>query len=255
MFGQQQKCRLPESALNPTGTKLPIPTIIHQTWKNEIVPWRWRHLVASVKRHHPGWEYRLWTDAMMEQHVRASQPELFPVYAALEKNVMRADVFRYVAMHDFGGLYCDLDYEFVRSYPYGDTQVVLAEEFAPGQHEQEPTIANYVFASVPGHALWRDMLLELIANPPRIESLDDVTAATGPGFLTRVFHANRERYEGVMVHEKPAFSPPRIRGRNERKVLLASGRTYGMHHAWGSWKERWSSHYLGKKMTRILQRQ
>ena len=232
-----------------------VPPIIHQTWKSENVPLRWRHLVESVKRHHPGWEYRLWTDAAMNEHVRANHPQLFPVYEAFPKNVMRADVFRYVVMHDLGGLYCDLDYEFLRPYPYGDTQLVLSEEFSssrPGAADGQ--IANYVFASAPGHPLWKDMLDDLIRNPPRISTIDDIIPATGPGFLTRIFLANRQKYEGVVVHEKPAFSPPRIRGRNERQILLDSGRTYGLHHAWGSWKERWSGHYLRKKAMRLLGR-
>lgn len=228
-----------------------IPPFIHQTWKTASVPLRWRHLVKSVKRNHPGWTYRLWTDEAMDAHVRATHPALFPVYRAFEKGVMRADVFRYVVMHDFGGLYCDLDYEFLRPYPYGDAQVVLGEERSRDHGDGHLQVANYVFASVPGHPLWKDMLDDLVANPPVVRTVDDIVAATGPGFLTRVFLANRARYEGVVLNAKPVFSPQRARGRSEAARLVEAG-AYGIHHAWGSWKERLSAYYLRKKAARLL---
>jgi mannosyltransferase OCH1-like enzyme len=238
------------AAINPPAM---IPPLIHQTWKTSSAPLRWRHLVASVKRNHPGWTYRLWTDEEMDAHVRASHPALHPVYAAFEKNVMRADVFRYVLMHDFGGLYCDLDYEFLRPYPYREAQVVLSEERSPGHGDGFLQVANYVFASVPGHLLWRNALDDLVRNPPAVQTVDDVVTATGPGFLTRIFLANREHYERVVLTPRPVFSPHRRRGRDEGAELMRSG-AFGVHHAWGSWKERLSAHYLRRKALRLLHR-
>jgi mannosyltransferase OCH1-like enzyme len=230
-----------------------IPPLIHQTWKNASVPLRWRHLVESVKRNHPGWTYRLWTDEEMDAHVQARHPALHPVYVAFEKNVMRADVFRYVLMYDFGGLYCDLDYEFLRPYPYGDAEVVLSEERSPGHGDGDLQIANYVFASAPGHPFWKDVLDDLVHNPPVVHTVDDIVAATGPGFLTRIFLANRDRYTGMVLTPRPIFSPRRLRGWNESAKLKKSG-AFGIHHAWGSWKERLSAYYLRNKAKRLLRR-
>lgn len=189
----------------------------------------------------------------MEEHVRVNHPELFPVYQNFEKNVMRADVFRYVVMHDLGGLYCDLDYEFLRPFPYGDSQVVLGEELTRENADDMRRIANYVFASVPGHPLWKDALDDLIRNPPSIKDLGDVTEATGPGFLSRIYAANADRYEGVTIMDKAVFSPQRSRGGDEGVRQIAAG-AYGIHHAWGSWKERMSAYYLRRKIGRLLRR-
>ena len=52
-------------------SRMQIPRIIHQLWKDENVPARWRDAAASVKRYHKGWDYRLWTDALVDEHVRA----------------------------------------------------------------------------------------------------------------------------------------------------------------------------------------
>jgi len=40
-----------------------IPRILHQTWKNEAVPAEFSNYVESWRRFHPGWDFKLWTDA------------------------------------------------------------------------------------------------------------------------------------------------------------------------------------------------
>jgi len=138
-----------------------IPRIVHQLWKTEHVPKRWRQAVESVRRYHKGWEYRLWTDALIDDYVRTKHARFYPVFAGMNRHIMRIDVFRYLLMHDVGGLYCDLDCEFVRPYDYGDAQLVLSLEYDVAYGDPENQVANYVFASAPGHALWRDVLDDL----------------------------------------------------------------------------------------------
>lgn len=225
-----------------------IPRIIHQLWKNEDIPRRWTNAHESVKKYHPGWEYRLWTDAMMDDYVQRGHAGFYPVFAGMNRNIMRADVFRYILMRDIGGLYCDLDYEFLRPFDYGDAQVVLSMEYEERYGDSADQVANFVFASVPGHALWTDVLDELRANPPEARTQSDVCVATGPALLSRVFFANRERYDGVRVTDSPVLSPRRVHGRYERKYYLNTGVTYGFHHGWGSWKDRVSLPYVTRKL-------
>jgi len=231
-----------------------ISKIVHQTWKSPEIPRRWQHAVDSVKRLHADWNYRLWTDAEMDAHLEKRKPDLWPVYRGMEKNIMRADVFRYVLMHDFGGLYCDLDYEFIRPFPYGDTELLLSYEFAIEYGDAQDQIANYILASRPGHPFWKDVIADIIKNPPSATVYTDVIDATGPGFLSRVFFANRERYDGVVVTEKPVLSPTRLHSPLERKILHNSGVTYGMHLGSGSWKERWTPTYFRAKISKLFRR-
>jgi mannosyltransferase OCH1-like enzyme len=155
-------------------------------------------------------------------------------------------------MHDFGGLYCDLDYEFVRPFDYGDAEVVLSLEYDRVYGDDGDQLANYVFASVPGHALWRDLLADVQASPPYAASASDVCIVTGPMLLTRVFLHNREKYSGIHVTPKPMLSPRRVHGRHEKKIYVNSGMTYGFHHGWGSWRERWKCSHLKRKVARLL---
>jgi hypothetical protein len=48
------------------------------------------------------------------------------------------------------------------------------------------------------------------------------------------------------------LSPRRVHGRHEKKIYVNSGMTYGFHHGWGSWRERWKSSHLKRKVARLL---
>ena len=41
---------------------LPVPAIIHQTWKTTEIPEKWREAQQSCINLHPDYDYRLWTD-------------------------------------------------------------------------------------------------------------------------------------------------------------------------------------------------
>jgi mannosyltransferase OCH1-like enzyme len=170
----------------------------------------------------------------------------------MNRHIMRIDVFRYVLMNDIGGLYCDLDYEFVRPYEYGDASMVLSLEFDVAFGDSQSQVANYFFASAPGHPLWRDVLDDLQQRPPHAAESIDVCLVTGPWYLSGIFFKNQGYYEGVRLTSPPVFSPRRIHGRHERGYYVNSGITYGFHHGWGSWKERLAFAYLKEKVFKLI---
>ncbi len=229
-----------------------IPKIIHQLWKTETIPQQWQAASHSFRRYHPGWEYRLWTDEKMEIHVRDRHPGLYETFMGFDLNIMRADVFRYILMYDFGGMYCDLDYEFVRPYDYGSEELVLALEYDKSFGDMENQLANFVFASGPQHKLWRDILEDLRLNPPVISNSLDVCVATGPKLVTRVFYSDEDGHQGAKLTSQPTFSPRRVHGPYERKHYINSGVTYGFHHGWGSWRDRWNLGYIKLRLSKML---
>ena len=82
-----------------------IPRIIHQLWKDEHVPARWREAVASLTRYHKGWEYRLWTDALIDDYVRTKHPRFYPAVRANGIATSCASTSSATClMHDIGGL-------------------------------------------------------------------------------------------------------------------------------------------------------
>ena len=86
-----------------------IPKLIHQTWKTKTLP-RWaRYAVHSWRRMNPGYKHRLYDDAEAADIVREHYPALWPFYQTQMRPVQRADVFRYVVVYAFGGVYADID--------------------------------------------------------------------------------------------------------------------------------------------------
>ena len=86
-----------------------VPKIIHQTWKTEQVPSHWQASQDEWIRLHPDWTYCLWTDEDIESYVRLTRPQAWQLFESMTYAIQRVDLFRYFIMHDFGGLYSDLD--------------------------------------------------------------------------------------------------------------------------------------------------
>jgi mannosyltransferase OCH1-like enzyme len=181
-----------------------------------------------------------------------NHPDFYPAFMAMNRHIMRVDVFRYVLMNDFGGLYCDLDYEFLRPFDYDGADLWLSLEYDEAFGDEVNQIANYVFASVPGHRLWQDIMRSIETNPPFTPTPGDVCMATGPRLVTRTYYRNPDRYMGVRLTPKPVLSPRRVHGRYERKFYLNSGITFGFHHGWGSWRDRLNAAYLRNRLAKLF---
>ena len=93
-----------------------IPKLIHQTWKSYDLPEKYITLVDSWKKMHPDWKYKLYDDQDCIEFIQKYYPELFDAYQSLEEPVMKADMFRYLIIYHFGGLYADLDTEALKSF-------------------------------------------------------------------------------------------------------------------------------------------
>ena len=86
-----------------------IPKIIHQTWKTETIPERWKDAVDSCKKIHKGYRYILWTHQTMRKFVRKFYPDFYPTYRDYTYDIQRCDAFRYLVLYKYGGIYLDLD--------------------------------------------------------------------------------------------------------------------------------------------------
>jgi len=126
-----------------------IPKLIHQTAKTGELPEECKPYVEKLKALHPDWTYKLWTDEDNLQLVKTRMPEFLDVYLKLPKNIMRADVIRYVYMYKLGGLYLDTDYEMLKPFDFNQHDIVLPWEITD-ENGKGTRVANSIFASVPG---------------------------------------------------------------------------------------------------------
>ena len=213
---------------------MPIPKLLHQTAKTADISDRWKAYQRGLQRLHPDWAYRLWTDDDNRELVRRECPDLFDLFQKLPKNIMRADVIRYVLMYRLGGLYMDLDYEMLRPFDLLQYDLVLPLE--AGHAGGLPTYCNSIFASAPGHPFFKAVLDELAANPP-LDPAADAVDATGPGLVSRVYRRVGASLANACTPEEPLFSPLTPRNRREYRRVVDAGVAYGIHHCDGTWRE------------------
>ena len=83
-----------------------IPAIIHQTWKDENIPAKWRGAQQSCRELHPSYKYLLWTDAMARSLIADKHPALLPTYDAYPYSIERADVIRWGPMQGASLVLC-----------------------------------------------------------------------------------------------------------------------------------------------------
>lgn len=227
-----------------------IPKIIHQTWKDEEIPPKWKVFVENNKALNADWEYMLWTDDKCLKFVEQEFPDFLKQYQSFPKNIMRADVIRYLIMYKIGGVYLDLDYELLKPFQFGNHQLVLPYNRQKSYGDTYDGVGNCFFASVPKHKFW----LEVINDLKQIKSIESPSffldstmeeETTGPAFLTRVL--NKGRYPDIYKPDRLVYHPPVPKNRKQESRIKNNGISLGIHHCWGSWRDR-----SVKKLVQIL---
>ncbi|KAK9453399.1 nucleotide-diphospho-sugar transferase [Dipodascopsis uninucleata] len=163
-----------------------IPKIIHQTWKNETIPEKWKGTQESCISKHPDYEYKLWTDESAREFIAENYTWFLDTYDSYTHNIMRADAIRYFVLHHFGGIYIDLDEGCVSSL-----DPLLT--YPAWVRDSDPTgISNSVMGSTPNHPFFMKVLLEL-KNYNMNWRVPYITVmyATGPLFLSVVWKQHK----------------------------------------------------------------
>ena len=172
---------------------MPIPRVIHQTWKDRAIPEEWRDFQKTWERHHPDWTYRLWTDADLLRFVETEFPAFLATFNAYSYAIQRVDAARYLILHRYGGVYADLDIECLRPLDplLKERDFAIAAE--PAIHAQwvgaERLLCNAFMASAPRHPFLSAIVAELGRTEPRILLHSEVLTTTGPAMVARVARA------------------------------------------------------------------
>ncbi|KAF8450566.1 nucleotide-diphospho-sugar transferase [Boletus edulis BED1] len=86
-----------------------IPRILHQTWKSETLPPKWKDISQGCRDMMSDYEYMLWTDASSREFIAGYYPWFLDTFDNYKYVIQRADVIRYFVLHHYGGIYLDLD--------------------------------------------------------------------------------------------------------------------------------------------------
>jgi inositol phosphorylceramide mannosyltransferase catalytic subunit len=174
-----------------------IPRVIHQTWRGADLPAPFARLAETWRRHHPQWQWRLWTDTDNRAFVGAHFPAMLGLYDSYPHPIQRVDIVRYLILYVHGGLFIDLDFEALRPLdPHLTSDCVFGAEPAENcaVHGMDEIISNAFMAVRPGHPLLQTVITTLpeASHTARARGLDRnraILETTGPFHLTRCLRA------------------------------------------------------------------
>jgi mannosyltransferase OCH1-like enzyme len=219
-----------------------IPRIIHQTWKTDNVPERWKPLQASWLNYHPSFEYRYWTDADSRAFVADHYLGYLPLFDGYALGVQRADLFRCLVMRHFGGIYVDMDFECLRPINPLLENRRLVFGLEPMSHAVRAPVlrrglnrivCNAFIASEARHPFWDFLLPRFIAARNEVDVID----ATGPFLLTRAC----DEYVGAdppTIIGADLLYPvdnEEIRSAEIMGLIDRLQKAYAIHHWQGTW--------------------
>jgi mannosyltransferase OCH1-like enzyme len=172
-----------------------IPRLIHQTWRDTDLPAPFARLAETWRRHHPGWQWRLWTDEDNRAFVADRCPAMLALYDNYPHSIQRVDMVRYLILHVHGGFFVDLDFEALRPLdPHLASDCVLGAEPAENcaAHGMAEIISNAFMAARPGHPFLQAVIGALPEAFRQAQALDRnraILETTGPFHLTRCLRA------------------------------------------------------------------
>lgn len=89
--------------------KQKIPKIIWQTMKTNRVPVFMKNYADTWIEHNPEYEYRLHDDNDITEFITNEFPDYLEGYKKLKYGASKADLWRYLIIYKYGGVYADMD--------------------------------------------------------------------------------------------------------------------------------------------------
>lgn len=167
-----------------------IPRIIHQTWRDTLIPPKFVNNIRSFVKNNPGWQYYLWTDDNSRLLLVKHYQELLPLWDDLVATGNKQRLFniiRFVAMYVYGGVYVDLDTVNYRPLEGAINKHNCILPTEPFEHallnNADYLMTNAILICRAKHPFFK-YILDNIHHYMHLSSHWD---AAGPGFLTSLF--------------------------------------------------------------------
>lgn len=140
-----------------------IPRIIHRVWAGEDpIPYRYRDHGQTWVKHHPDWEFRLWMPAELDwlDMVCRGLYDRAQTEAPNDWLRWRADIARLEILHQFGGVYTDMDAECLKPLD----PLLSRAGWVPRSPNDPTLVTNAVMGFEPAHPWLRRVLEGMPAN-------------------------------------------------------------------------------------------
>lgn len=224
-----------------------VPKIIHQIWSgiDEPLPIHFKRLGDTWKKHHPGWEYRLWDNQSMNEFMLKYYPHYWETYNSFRYDVQRWDAIRYLILDKIGGLYVDFDSECLKPLDKLIEGKQCCFSLEPEEHQRmydtELYFNNALMASVPEHPFMKIVIEKTFGYNPDDANAGDVLATTGPLMLVDLYIHYEKKEEIYLI--PPEYTSPltkrecieRIRGHESEEIRSKLNETYSIHYFANGW--------------------
>ncbi len=169
-------------ATKPALTERRIPRIIWQTNYTRKVTYQVYACFSFNRRLSETHEYHLYDDAACDQFVKEHYPgEIWRAYQRLQIGAARADLWRVLVLLKFGGVYLDIDGNFVEppdAFIDKDAEAVFITS-------KSGEVTNYFIACAPGNPVLQEVCARIVKNINE-NSTTCVYNLTGPVVLDAV---------------------------------------------------------------------
>lgn len=162
-----------------------IPKLIWQTYKDDYdeLPEYIRKHTETWKNLNPEYEYHYMSDEEAAQFVLDKYgKEYHDIFVSLPVGVMRGDMWRYLIVYEFGGVYTDLDTTCIKpidSWLKENYNMIVCPE-------NEVHLCQWTFAATPKHPLLASVIELMISRlkAPQFNIPHAVHIHTGPSMWT-----------------------------------------------------------------------
>ena len=189
-----------------------IPKIIWQTYETpyEELSDRIKSYTSSWSRINPEHDYRYFDAQAREKFVLEHfGQEWHDLFVSLPLGVMRADIWRCMAVYVYGGVYVDLDtmcYSQIENWiPSDSTFAIFPENFRTGMPQHGEHYATYMIAATPNNKILKNVINLMFERlqTPDYSFEHFVHYLTGPTMVTQVIleTLNEEPQPGFIMLE------------------------------------------------------
>ncbi len=235
-----------------------IPKIIHQIWLGpKTPPAVFKQSQESIKKYHPDWEYKLWTDKDIPDLLLHNQK----FYDLTNNYGAKADILRYELLYKFGGIYLDVDMVCLNPLDillqYDLWSCVQPLDCKGG-------LCNCVIGSIPGHPILEHCIASLEESWYKYQKnlrgpMRNVVITVGPFHFERSFmHFVHNKNMNIIALPSSFFFP--INFHEEMSLSLAhtvdldkiiqsfsTPEAFAVHCWAGSWKMEKEQRSTSKK--------
>lgn len=205
-----------------------IPKIVHQIWIGPQMPAEYAQFRESFRRFNPGWELRLWTETDLDNLLMINRRlfEAADVEAPNDAIRWRVDVARLEILHQFGGVYVDVDTVCLKPLD----PLCAFRMFVPESPNDPALLTNAVMGAIPGHEFITALIRGLPANTVAYRGRRLVDTVGGK-YMTRVYTAHKSL--DVSVVPWWWFAAQSIRARDQGLPAEDHPEAY-MRHLYGN---------------------